>query len=80
MRLEMRRRFMLLYKHYRFKKYGEPVDAKGTAAAGYNFDLAEVEDYDKEDAAFLAKIKLMVKAEPIDYDRIGLKKQDSHVN
>lgn len=73
----MKRRFMILYKLYRSKKYGEPVDSNG----GYNnFDLAEVEDYDKDDAVFIAKIKLMVKAEPIDYNKIGLKKQDSHAN
>ena len=58
MRLEMKRRYMLLYKHFRHKKYGEPLDG----AKDSDSDLGELEDYyDKEDAAFIAKIKMMVK-------------------
>ena len=51
MKLEMRRRFMLLYKLFRMKKYGEPLTTKKNDS---NSDLDEVQDYDKEDAALIA--------------------------
>ena len=77
MRLEMKRRYMHLFKLFRHKKYGEPLDG----ARDSNSDLGELEDYyDKEDAAFIAKIKMMVKSKPIDYDAICVKKQDSQAN
>ena len=80
MRLEMKRRYMLLYRHFRHKKYGEPLDGAG-GARDSDSDPGQLEDYyDKEDAALIAKIKMMVKAKPIDYNSLGVKKQDSHVN
>ena len=69
----MKRRFMLLYQIFRQKKYGQPVQKK------LNADIEEVEDFG-EDAALIAQIKLMVQKKPIDYNTLGLKKQDSHEN
>ena len=50
MRLEMKRRFMLLYQIFRMKKYGEPVTKK------LNADIEEVEEVEDfgEDAALIA--------------------------
>ena len=76
MRLEMKRRFMLLYQIFRMKKYGEPVTKKPNADLE---EVDEVEDFG-EDAALIAQIKLMVQSKPIDYNAIGLKKQVSNDN
>jgi len=67
----MKRRFMLLYKCYREKKGLERGDDSNSDG---------VQDYDREDAAMIAKIRMMVAAKPIDYDSIGVKKQDSQAN
>ena len=40
----------------------------------------EVEDFDqfnKEDAVLIAQIKMAVQSKPIDYGRLGIKKQES---
>ena len=42
---------------FRFKKYGEPIDGKNDSDS----DFGGVEDFDNEDAAFIAKIKMLVK-------------------
>ena len=67
----MKRRFMLLYKCYREKK-GLALESDS--------DEGGVHDFDKDDAALIAKIKMMVKAQPIDYNTLGVKKQDSQAN
>ena len=69
----MKRRFMLVWKLYRKKKYGADIDEE----SDYEDD---VQDYDKEDAALIAKIKMMIKKEPIDYNKLGVVKQDSQAN
>lgn len=69
----MKRRFMLLYQIFRQKKYGQPVQKK------LNADIEEVEDFG-EDAALIAQIKLMVQKKPIDYNTLGLKKQENDNN
>lgn len=47
MRKEMQRRYMLLYRHYRLRKFGEPIPSKRRD---------EGEEF-KEDTAMLDKIE-----------------------
>ena len=68
---------MMLYRFFRQKKYGEPLYGVKQV------DEDEVEDYDqynKEDAALIAQIKMAVQAKPIDYGKLGIKKQESQDN
>jgi len=51
MRKEMQRRFSLLYRHFRNKKYGEPLPKKKTD----NEDEEQLEEF-KEDLALQSKI------------------------
>ena len=50
MRKEMQRRFMLLYRHFRLKKYGEPIPKPKRQGED------EIEDMFKDDTDMLAKI------------------------
>ena len=50
MRKEMQRRFMLLYRHFRLKKYGEPIPLPKREGED------EIEDMFKDDTDMLAKI------------------------
>ena len=52
MRKEMRRRFMLLYRHFRLRKYGEPIPIQRNGDGGDD----DVEDMFKEDNDMLLKI------------------------
>ena len=66
-----------MYRLFRLKKYGEPI------SGNTNKEEDEVEDFDqynKEDAALIAQIKMAVQAKPIDYGRLGIKKQESQEN
>ena len=47
MRKEMQRRFMLLYRHFRLKKYGEPIPVPR------KIEDDDLEDMDLDDAAML---------------------------
>jgi hypothetical protein len=59
MRLEMQRRFLLLYKHYRHKKHGEPLPGhEQTPKDNYfNSDLEDVDDLFDDDKEFIMRIK-----------------------
>ena len=58
MRIELQRRFVLFYRYYRLKKFGEPLPVKDDN----EFDIGEVEDFcDEEDKALLRRIKAMQK-------------------
>ena len=54
MRKEMQRRFMLLYRHFRLKKYGEPIPKPKREGED------EIEDMFKDDTDMLAKIQSML--------------------
>ena len=51
----MQRKFMLVYRHFRLKKYGEPIPVPKSESK--NSDL---EDIFKDDAEMLLKIKAML--------------------
>lgn len=55
MRLEMQRRFLLLYKHFRNKKYGEPLPLKKKEII-----QDQVDDLFEEDREFIKKIKALL--------------------
>ena len=54
MRKEMQRKFMLLYRHFRKKKYGEPLPEEKKEQEG------EIEDMFKDDTDMLKKIQNML--------------------
>lgn len=54
-RKELQRRFMLLYRHFRLKKYGEPIPKPKADKGG-----DEIEDMFKEDTDMLEKIQSML--------------------
>lgn len=57
MRKEMNKRFYLLYRYFRFKKYSEPLPS-----ADDDFDFGEIEDFcDDDDKALLRRIHTMQK-------------------
>ena len=56
MRKEMQKRYMLLYRHFRLKKYGEPIPKKLLKGGGND----EVEEF-KEDTDLLDRIQAMLK-------------------
>ena len=49
----MQRRFMLVYRHFRHKKYGEPIPKQNNDLD----DSEELEDMFKEDLALQNKIQ-----------------------
>lgn len=51
MRKEIQRRYMLLYRHFRLRKYGEPIPGKPRGDEGEEF---------KEDTAMLDKINQLL--------------------
>ena len=53
----MQRRFMLVYRHFRHKKYGEPIPKQNNDLD----DSEELEDMFKEDLALQNKIQQMLK-------------------
>jgi len=54
MRKELQKRFLLVYKHFRHKKYGDPIEQFSDS------DKDELEDMFKEDLALQKKIKSML--------------------
>mmetsp|Transcript_47912 Transcript_47912/g.63410 ORF Transcript_47912/g.63410 Transcript_47912/m.63410 type:complete len:105 (+) Transcript_47912:1247-1561(+) len=56
MRKELQRRFMLVYRHFRHRKYGEPIPKRKSD----NSDGEELEDMFKEDLALQNKIQKML--------------------
>ncbi len=75
MRSEMGRRFMLLYRHYRRRKYGEPIPKP--KRAGHDSD--ELEDLFKDDNDMLERIKGMLRKR-FDMDPIQEAKKSDEVD
>ena len=59
MRMEMKRRYMLLYRHFRLKKYGEPIP--GTVPkTGAKVDDVDDDLWDESEREMMNKIKAML--------------------
>ena len=57
MRKEVQRRFLVVYRHFRHKKYGEPIPRRKKHVVADD----EIEDmFSKDDLAIQSKIKKML--------------------
>ena len=73
MKKEMQRRFMLLYRHFRLKKYGEPIPKPK------NSNDNEIEDMFKDDTDMLQKIQSMLNKK-FDMEAIAEAKRSDEVD